>query len=175
MRGILLKLIDESIIPSLALVLAKIGGLLLSVVIFNLDLNVNQISNGLIPIALTFGTAEELMISNTLSNSLMLAVSLAGFGYVQYKISYFQDKRISPTKLISLADKDLLKLTESSRNIYAKALVWTIFLWISIILTVISVFLKESYLWIAPVALIAGIFCTLILVKNIEIDYIKSK
>lgn len=175
MRGILIKLIDESIIPSLALVLAKVGGLLLSVAIFNLELNVSQISNGLVPVELTFDTVTDLMISNTFSNLLMLAVSITGFGYVQYKVSNFQDKRISPSKLISLADKELLKLTESSRNIYAKALVWTIFLWISVILTVISVFLKESYIWAAPVSLIAGIFCTLVLAKNIEIDYIKIK
>lgn len=175
MSKTLIKLIDEAILPSLLLVLAKISGLYLSAVMLDLQFEILK-SDGtsLSPISITFQSESDLMIANSLSNTAMCLIATSGFIYVLYKISGFQDRRITPTKLIQLADRGLLSLIESSYNVYLKAFVWIVFLWISVILATVSVFAQEAHVWSAVLALIIGVTCTLILVKNIEIDYTKS-
>ena len=175
MSKTLIRLIDEAIIPSLLLALAKIGGLYLSAVIFQLQFDiVKSEKTTLAPFAITFQTTKDLMLANSLSNTAMLLIAAFGSLYVLYKISGFQDRRITPQKLIQLADRGLLSLIEPSYNVYLKAFVWIIFLWISVILATVCVFAQEASLWSAVLALIIGVICTLLLVKNVEIDYTKS-
>ena len=87
----------------------------------------------------------------------------------------FQDSRLTPSKIIKIADKDRLSSIEKSEDVYIKAIVWLCYSWLAIILTTISVLKVESHVWTAVLSVIFGIISTLILVKNLEIDYTKNK
>ncbi len=176
MSKTLIKLVDESIIPSLALVLSKVGGMVLAVILFGLKYEINQVENGkIIPYEITFQSLNDLLTVNTFSNLLMLIVPVIGFNYVLYKLNHFQDSRITPQKLIQIADKDRLSSIESSLSIYTKAIVWLAFLWLAIILTTVNAAKAESHIWTAIIAVGFGIISTLVLVKNLEIDYTGKK
>lgn len=176
MSKTLIKIVDESILPSLLLVITKIGGLALSIIIFDLSYEIEKMNDGkIIPYLLTFKTTSELMTANSFSNTLMMIVPIIGFLISIYKINHFQDKRLTPQKIIKIADKDLLKLIESSESVYAKAFVWIAFLWLSVILSTINVVNQEAHIWTAAVGISIGLFSTLYLVKNLEIDYTENK
>ena len=176
MSKTLTKLVDEAIVPSLTLVLSKIGGMFLAVTIFGLEYDINNIENGkIIPYEISFKSLNDLFTVNTFSNLLMLIVPVIGFNIVLYKINHFQDTRLTPQKIIQIADKDRLASIESSKSIYTKAIVWIAFLWIAVILTTINVAKAESHIWTAVIAVGLGIISTLILVKNLEIDYTGKK
>ena len=175
MSKTLVKLVDEAIIPALLLVLARIGGLTLSILIFGLNFNISELDNKLIPYGLIFQSTYDATLASSISSLLMIAVTATGFGYMIYKVSAFQDKRISPKKLLRLADRNLLSLIESSLSIYLKSLVWLIFMWITSILVITSASRQLTYIWIAVASTIISIIATLFLVKNIEMDYTESE
>lgn len=172
MSKTLIKLVDESILPSLLIVLSKVGGLALAVMIFNLEYEFNKATGGQIfPYELVFKTTNDLSIANSFSNILMILVPAIGFNFVLYKIRNFQDKRMTPKKIIKIADKDLLTLIETSRSVYLKAFIWIAFLWITIILAVITVAKAQAYIWTSVIAIGVGIISTLVLIKNWELDF----
>jgi hypothetical protein len=176
MSKMLIKIVDESIVPSLALVFSKIGGIMIGIIIFDLDFEiVKTINSNVFPYELRFNSFNGLISVNTLSNILMLIVPLIGFYISIYKMNNFQDSRLTPSKIIKIADKDRLSSIEKSEDVYIKAIVWLCYSWLAIILTTISVLKVESHVWTAVLSVIFGIISTLILVKNLEIDYTKNK
>lgn len=174
MSKILIKLVDEAIIPSLLLVLARIGGLFLSTVIFNLEFSLSKVEERLFPYKLIFESIDDANLANNVSNIFMMIAAAAGFAYAVYKLNAYHEKRISPTRLLDLADKGMLAYIETSFGAYSKALVWLIFMWISAILATYSSSGQMTHVGIAAAGLILSALSTLILVKNLELDYTEN-
>lgn len=162
---ILLKLIDEAILPAILVVSAKI--LSLAVVIHLAHIPWEFLTTGNLP-SLAFQNPTDLTFVNSYSNLIMFLVIIIGFLWVLTRAHVFHNTHISPSLTLRLLSWDLTGLLTSSRQIFQKAAIWFAFLWLAVLFLGLQVFLGINYFWIFVVAVVAAVFLTWLLVEDLE-------
>ncbi|MBM4402676.1 MAG: hypothetical protein FJ044_05525 [Candidatus Cloacimonetes bacterium] len=162
---ILLKLIDEAILPAVFTIAGKIFSL--AVIIYLARVPWEFSTSGNFP-TLTFVNSSDLIFVNSYSNLIMFLIIVLGFLWVLARAHIFHDTHISPSLTLRLLAWDLSSLLTSSRQVYQKAVVWFAFLWLSVLFLGLQALLAINYFWIFLLAAIAAIFLTWVLVEDLE-------
>lgn len=167
----LLKLLDNSIFPACIMVLGKLVGVLLTIWIFNIPFTLRDYFNNFY--SLRFVVSEENLRTVTSYSDLIMYIFVAiFFSFNIVRAIYLHNSHVKPTLITRLANSNLLKLIQSSYEIYHSATIWLIFMWVSNILVLVNVFAGNTFSWI-------GILVTLtsILLSDVyrEIENIKRK
>jgi len=174
MSKLLVKLVDNAIMPAVVLGAGKVIGLLAPIFVLGLDYELKD-STSLIPYDLVFSNTQDVILVNTISNVLLVVLVSAGLIYSFMKVHQFNDKRVSPDRVMKLAEKNLLSMIESSINLYARAVVWVIFSVIISLLVGVHGMDGLSPAWLMWLSLVVTLVSIMYLVKNIELDYTKVK
>lgn len=162
---ILVKLIDEAILPAVIVITAKVWGLIFTIWLFRIRWDVD-FSGGLPTIS--FSTFQEYYTANTYSNLVMFAVIACGFLWVTTRAHLFHTTHISPFLTLRLLSWNLTRLLTNSHQIYHKAVIWFAYLWITILLMGTQTILKASSGAVSLACFILGIFLTWLFVADIE-------
>lgn len=137
----IIKLIDEAIIPAVALIVAKTLSLFLVSTIFKLDFVIEQ--GGIFKILPTvrFLDPQSYIMAENYSNLTMLFVASFGTILVIVRAHFFHQTHIHPYLHAKLVSINLESLIAPSYNLYHQAAVWLTYLWLVVaFLTVSSVF-----------------------------------
>lgn len=162
---ILLKLIDEAILPAIFTITAKILSLALIIALAQISW---QFSLSTTFPTISFTNANDLIFVNSYSNLIMFLIIVVGFLGVLARAHIFHDTHILPSLTLRLLSWDLTSLLSSSRQIFQKAVVWFAFLWLSVLFLGLQVVLGINYFWIFLLAVVVSIFLTWVLVEDIE-------
>lgn len=172
----LLKLLDNSIFPACIMVLGKLLGALLTIWIFNIPFTIRDYFNNFY--SLRFVVNEEnLTAVSSYSDLIMYIIVAIFFSFTIVRAVYLHSSHVKPTLITRLANSNLLKLIQSSYEIYHSATVWLIFMWLSNVLVLVNVFAGNTFLWIGIVITLTSIVLTAILLSDVykEIENIKRK
>lgn len=162
---ILLKLIDEAILPAIFTVCAKI--LSLAVIIYFAQIPWRLSTVGNFP-TIIFASNNDLIFVNSYSNLIMFLIIVLGLLWILTRAHIFHDTHISPSLTLRLLSWDLTELLTTSFNIYQKSVIWFAFLWLALLFLGLQVLLGISYFWIFVIAAVITVFLTWLLVEDIE-------
>lgn len=117
MSALILKLIDEAILPAVLVFSAKVASLILLARFLKLDWYLKDN-------ALVFSRLPDFVLANDLSNLFVLLVIFLGTAVVLIRLYHFHESHITPGFLARLLESDWEILVSSSFDLFHQALVW---------------------------------------------------
>ncbi len=164
----LIKLIDEAIFPALTLVVAKMLGLLLSAYFLSLPFEIKtRAFLGLMP-ALNFLSISDYIKAENYSNLAMFLAAAIGAAFILARAYFFHESHIHPNLQAKLASFNLESIIAPSYHLYHQALIWLIFVWMTVGFLVVSTFLKITYPQISIIAFILAANLSWIFAIDVE-------
>lgn len=163
----LVKLIDEAVIPAVALVSAKVLGSIL--VAEYLNLNWEMSKTGLV-----FSSSEEFVAANSYSSLIMFGFVVLGLAWVVIRARSLHETHITPRLSARLASLRMLPLVQDTKTIYSSAFVWLSYTWLTTVILGVQAFTGTTYSWVAIVALIVSLKATWFIVSDVEKEVFPS-
>jgi len=164
----LIKLIDTALIPAAIMILGKVAGLCFANTIFNLNWGILTDPNNFFSVHIEYATLAEQITATSYSNLIMYLFVFAGFLFILVRALYFNSSHISPSLVSKLATNNLLNLITDSFEIYRKASVWLVMLWIALLALLINVLLGKSYPWTGILSIMCTFITSTILLKDVS-------
>lgn len=167
----LIKLIDFSLLPAALMVVGKAVGLVLTGIIFQIPISMQQLSDTFFNLRPAVAP-EDLVVINTYSDIIMFVFLALGFSFILFQATKLHDTHIKPQMLIKLSNNNLMGLVRSSFDIYHQATIWLIFVWLALFAIVLNIAAAKTAVWVGLAVLIANIMFTVILLQDVynEID-----
>jgi len=164
----LIKLIDEAIIPAIALIVAKMLGLVAASKF--LDLPFQLAHRGVLQLlpSVQFNTINDYTLAENYSNLAMFAVAVLGTIIVILKAHFLHESHIHPNLQAKLSRLNLEGLIATSYHLYHQAAIWLIFLWLTVGFLIISTLINITYPQITIVAFLITANLSWIFAQDIE-------
>ena len=153
------KLIDEAIIPAIALIVGKTLGLFLAIVFYKLDFVIQQ--GGIFKIlpVVQFTSPQNYILAENFSNLTMLAAASLGTIFVIFRAHFFHRSHIHPSIHAKLVSLNLESLIAPSYDLYHQGAIWLTYLWLVVGFLAISTTFGVTFPQISIIAfLIAANF-----------------
>lgn len=164
----IVKLIDEAIFPALVLIIAKMLGLYLAGLIFNLSFEIkSQGFLGILP-AVSFSSLDNYITAENYSNLAMFALAALGSIYVLVRAHFFHASHIHPKLQAKLVRLNLESLIAPSYHLYHQAAIWLIFLWLTVGFLILSSTLGITYPQISIIAFVIAANFSWVFAVDIE-------
>jgi len=164
----IIKLIDEAIFPALSLVVAKMLGLLLSAYFLNLPFEIKTRAILTILPAINFLSLSSYIKAENYSNLVMFLAAAIGATIVLVRAYFFHESHVNPSLQAKLASLNLENIIAPSYHLYHQALIWLIFVWMTVGFLVVSTFLKITYPQISVFAFILAANLSWIFAIDVE-------
>lgn len=165
----IIKLIDEALIPAVAIIVAKMAGLFLAASFLNLDFTVKNADILKVLPSVRFTSINEYTVAENFSNLAMFVVVAVGTLLVLIRAHFFHESHIHPKMQARLAALNLDSLVASSYHLYHQAVIWLIFLWlVTGFLLISTIVLSITYPLISAVAFIVSANFSWIFAMDIE-------
>jgi hypothetical protein len=158
---ILIKLIDQSIVPAVLLV----GVRILSVV---LVANYFGINYTLGPEGFVYPDPASYLTVNSYSVMFMVIVLAVGLFYILLKSLLFHETHIAPHLTAKLFSFRLSSFIQTSYDLYSQGAVWLSYMYLMMFASGIMVFFNLLYAWVFYVSLVLTIISTVLLIFDVE-------
>lgn len=162
---VLLRLIDEAIIPAIVIFVAKLFAVVFLIQWLGARWEFNTLS--IFP-GISFEDTATLNFVNSYSNLFMYIVVVSGFAWVLTKAHHFHDTHISPSFVLQLLSWNLTGIISSTHELFHEGIVWFSYLWLATFLIGFHVLIGSTFLWIFIIALVVSIIMTWFLVSDVE-------
>lgn len=164
----LIKLIDEAIIPAVALILVKMVTIL--AVSYFLSLPITIVNREILFIlpAVHFHNLQNYITAENYSNLAMFLVVSLGTILVLVRAHFFHESHIHPTLQAKLASWNMERFIAPSYHLYHQAAIWLIFLWLTVAFLLVSTLLKVTYPPITIIAFIVAANFSWVLAVDVE-------
>jgi hypothetical protein len=171
----LVRLIDESIVPALALVISKVAGVLLVSQLLELSFEI-EMRGKLIPLpSIAFLSRPDYIKANVYSNLIMFAVVVIGFSTVLIRAHHFHSSHVHPHLAAKLERLGLTSIIGDTVEVYHQAVVWLLFTWFVVILMALTSLSGFSYFAVVAIAFLIALNLTWLLVFDVEREIIISR
>ncbi|MBI3283124.1 hypothetical protein HYZ70_03570 [Candidatus Curtissbacteria bacterium] len=165
----IIKLIDETIVPAVALIVAKMVGLFTAAYFFNLQFTIKNADILLVLPSVKFASIADYTLAENFSNVAMFVVVALGTLFVLVRAHFFHESHIHPHLQARLAALNLESLIAPSYHLYHQAIIWLIFLWLTTgFLLVSTIVLSVTYPLVSAVAFIVSANFSWILALDVE-------
>lgn len=151
----IIKLIDEAIIPAVALIVAKMVGLFATAYVLHLNFTIKNADILAVFPSVQFPNIEDYTVAENFSNLAMFIVVALGAFLVLLRAHFFHESHITPNLHARLVALNLDSLVAPSYHLYHQAAIWLIFLWLtSGFLLISTIVLHTTYPVISAIAFI---------------------
>ena len=166
---ILIKLIDQAIVPALMLLSARIVSVVLISRYYGINYDIAE--SGFV-----FSSASDYVLINTYSTFFMLVVLTVGLLYILLKAYIFHETHISPKVTAKLFSLRLSSFIQASFDLYSQGAIWLSYtFFLTLVSGILGVFgLIQS--WVFFAGLVLNIISTTLLVFDVvkEMEIKKS-
>lgn len=172
----LIKLIDAALIPAAVMICGKVLGLWFANTVFSLDWTISTDANNFFSVKVEYATLAQQIVATSYSNLIMFIVVFIGFIIVLIRALFLHTSHISPKMLAKLATNNLLHLIGDSFEVYHRASVWLVIMWLAFLATIVNVIIGTAYTWVGLVTLMCTFISTIVLLRDVakEIDIAKN-
>jgi hypothetical protein len=158
---ILVKLIDQSIIPAITLIAARIISVVLVANYFGVEYSFGV--DGF-----TYYDPASYILVNSYSMFFMIVVLAVGVSYILLKSLIFHETHIAPKLTAHLFSLKLSSFIQASYDLYSQGAVWLSYLYLMTLVTGLMSFFGLIYAWVFFVSLALTIASTILLIFDIE-------
>lgn len=169
MSKILLKLVDNALLPASLITLAKVGGVIIGEALLGTSTSFYALFLPRTTI-LTDTSQTQIIAQNSFSDFLMYAAAFAGCAVLLVKMIYFHQSHIKPKFILHLAHTNLLHVIQESFDLYATAFIWFFFLYAITIYLIIASLMGDISPKLAAGVSAISIILGYILIKDIEFE-----
>jgi hypothetical protein len=162
---LLLRLIDEAIVPAFMLLGIKILAVLVIVYMYQIPWEFSPVS--VFPTIL-FEDINATMFVSTYSTLAMYLFAILGLIWVLLRAYYLHDTHISPRTVLQLLSMNASWLISASHDLYHKGLVWLSYVWLITGLIGIHTILGLNALWLLVVGIIVSTLVTWLFIADVE-------
>lgn len=166
---ILIRLIDEAILPAVLLIAAKVLGVVLSAKYFGISLGV-----GSSPISFYFSTQSDFIIVNSFSFLAMCIVVFAGGLVFLLRSRVFHDTHITPQNTATLFSLKLGHFIRTSFDVYSEGTIWVSYSYLMLAVTGIELYFGLLVPWVFAISLANCVFLTLLMISDVEKEITKA-
>src|SRR3989344_2230388 len=152
----LVKLLDEAIIPAVALIVAKMLGLLIAIALLNLPFSLKAGSILWVLPSIQFKSTSAYIAAENYSNLAMFLIAALGSLIVLVRAHFFHESHIHPALHAKLVSLNLESLVVPSYHLYHQALIWLIFLWLTVGLLIVSTLMAITTTQLSIIALVVA-------------------
>jgi hypothetical protein len=165
---ILLKLVDESIVPAVFLLVTRLVSVVLVAKYFSIPFEIG--ASGFI-----FHTAQEYIIINTYSTFYMMVALAVGLLYILSKSLLFHETHIRPALSAKLFAVRLHSLIQSSFDLYTQGSIWLSYCYLMLFVSGFMTLFKLVLPWVFYVSAALSVITTLLFIFDIEEELKLSK
>lgn len=163
-----IKLIDEAIIPAVALIFGKMAGLALVIALLDLPFTIQSGQVLKILPSVHFPNLADYILAENYSNLAMFVAAALGTIFVIIRAHFFHESHIHPNLHARLVSLNLESLVAPSYHLYHQAAIWLLFLWLTVAFLIVSTLLDITYPLISAVAFIIAANFSWIFAMDIE-------
>lgn len=176
MSNSLIKLIDNSLLPAILIVVGKLLGIYIFSGLFNTQIGLQQNLNSLVSFRPVVIAGDLLQIS-TYSDVLMFTLVCVGFSIVIINTVYLHESHVSVSTITKLIELNLLSLVKTSYELYHRGVTWFIFIWLTNLIILFNVGAGKTSAWVLLVSFMFSMILSLILFKDVlkEIELSKKR
>lgn len=164
----IIKLTDEAIIPAFFLIFGKMAGLFLAISLLNLPFSIKSGEILKVLPSVHFANLADYILAENYSNLAMFAAAALGAAFVIIRAHFFHESHINPKFHARLVYLNLESLVAPSYHLYHQAVIWILFLWITVAFLLVSTILDITYPAISAVAFIIAANFSWIFAIDIE-------
>ncbi|MBD3365959.1 hypothetical protein GF360_01295 [candidate division WWE3 bacterium] len=165
---ILIKLIDEAIVPAILLLTVR----LVSVILISQYLEIPySISNS----GFVFNSPEDYLKINSYSLIAMLAALVLGLGITLVKSLFLHDSHITPKLTAKVFSLKMSSFIQNSFEIYSQGAIWVSYLYLLLLVAGIMAIFSLVYSWVFYVNLAVGIIASVLFIVDVEKEIDISK
>ncbi len=158
---ILIKLIDQAIVPAILLLVTRI----VTMIVFSRFMNVTyQITNS----GFLFDNQADYVQVNSYSVLSMIIVLAFGVFYILLKSIVFHDSHVTPQMTTKLFTLRLSSFIQTSYDLYSQGAVWLVYIYFMFFLTILLAFFGVIHTWVFFAALVLTLGSTVAMVFDIE-------
>lgn len=158
---VLIRLIDQAILPAVVLLSARVFSIILFSKYFNLQYNLS--SKGF-----EYASFADYVKVNSYSTFAMFFVMFLAFFYILLKSFHFHDTHITPSLTAKVFSVRMQNFIQNSFEIYSQALIWMLYLYLLLIVSGIMVAFGLLYTEVFLCGLVLSITSTVFLILDIE-------
>jgi hypothetical protein len=158
---ILLKLIDQAIIPAVLVVVSRVVSLVLISNYLDIDFFITR--NGII-----FENTKDYVTVNSYSMLLITVLIALGMLMVIINSTLFHHEHIKPKTSAKLFSLKMHSLIKNSFEIYTQATIWISYLWLLTIANALMYYYQMVDLWVFYINIIATVSLTVLLTIDLE-------
>lgn len=158
---ILLKLIDQAIVPAIVLLTIRLGSVLIISMLFGLNITFGN--NGF-----TFQNHAEYLFTNTYSIFAMVLVLFIALFYTLVQSFVFHDTHIKPGLTAKLFTLKIATFIKGSFDLYSKATVWLLYAYLVTIVVGGMAYFNAIEVWVFYVTLALTIISSVLLVIDVD-------
>lgn len=158
---ILIKLIDEAIVPAVTLITVRLASVIL--ISRYLGIPFSLTNNGL-----AFNTASEYVKINSYSMAAMIISLVVGLAYTLTKSFFFHSSHITPKLTAQIFSLKLSFFIQNSFELYSQGAIWISYLFLLLLAAGTMVIFGLIYPWVAYLGLGTGILAAILFILDIE-------
>jgi hypothetical protein len=158
---ILVKLVDEAIVPAIALFAAKIGSALFLARYYHIDFSIT--GSGFV-----YTDKAEFIFINSYSTVVVVAVIGLGLLYNLTKSHLFHETHVSPGTAARLYSFRLSRFIQTSFDLYSQGVVWLSYSILTFLATLAMFYFQFVYSWVLWVS--AGVTLVALYLFIIDVE-----
>ncbi len=158
---ILVKLIDQSVLPAILLLSVRLISVTLLANHFGIMFEVGF--SGFV-----FDSQTDYILINSYSLLFMVMALMLGLAYVLLKSLLMHDTHISPSMTAKLFTLKVSSLIQNSFNIYSQGVIWVSYLYLLTLVSGLMLMFHLLYAWVFYVSLAGSIISTVIFILDFE-------
>lgn len=158
---ILVKLIDEAIVPAIALVAAKIGSALLLARYYGIEFSIT-------PAGFVYNNHADFTLVNSYSTLVVIATVGLGLIYNLTKAHLFHATHIEPHATAQLYSFRLSRFIQTSFDLYSQSVVWLSYSFLVLLATLAMFYFGFMYDWVLWASVAVTLVATYLFIIDVE-------
>jgi hypothetical protein len=158
---ILIKLIDEAIIPAIVLVATRFLSVILLAKVYEIPFEFG--ASGFV-----YGTRTDFIFINSYSTLAMICILAIGLIYILVKSHVFHDTHVKPHISAKLFSFKLSSFIQTSFDVYSQGAIWWLYSLLILIATGIMSYFGLIYPWVMWASLALTLIGTYMLIIDVE-------
>jgi hypothetical protein len=170
MSKLLRRALKISLTPAILMIVGKFLGILVPIMIYDLEFAVQNEMVGISSIQLLFSEVSTTIFINSISNLSMLLLIAIPTIYLIIKTSIYQSTLQNPRTLVKITKLNILKWITKKDTSFLQIFIWCSFLAIVSSIIIIHTIQDITYPWIGISAGVITLFCIWGTIRTFELE-----
>jgi hypothetical protein len=152
------------------MIAGKFVGIMAIIIAYNLQFEVGNEINGIFSTQIFLADKTSTLFVNSISDLSMVIILAIPTIYMIIRTTLLQNVTNNPRTIVKVIKFNILKWITSNNTTFLKIFIWTSFILISSIITIVNSIQGDTYLWVGITSGVLSLLCVWGLIKTFELE-----